>query len=542
MTKDGALYILNLTETDLHRKVKGFYWDSLRRAYVTPSHVAAGRLEEFADFKARRALYKVLLKSRNDADRLASYVPPEGYALKKIQRRAIELVLGINRFYVALDQGLGKAVVASVVSAIVGAPIVLITPPTLIENIRNELSRWAHTLRVRTHDEAFEDFLSEVDVLIVSDSVLNQPRIPRLIEEFVKSWAENEPTLIIDEAHRFKNADAGRSKILYGFHALKRKGMPVGEKTPGLMEMFERVVFMSGSPADRGLLDLYAPLSNAAPETIQFMDRMSYARYYCGAYKNDFGKWTLEGTPAKGRAKELGMRVIVPDGKFMLRVKKADSGIELPPRIEEMFVISGKMGGQLKAIDESLGKKYDSDEDVTKLLIAHREGKKEAGEIHGMEYRKLLGLEKVKHVADYVNYILDETAENVLVFANHTEVIHRLTVALSVWKPFVITGKTPMSQRQPMVDKFQAGKGRVFIGNIRAMGVGLTLTKADRVVFAEYEWNPGVNDQAADRAHRIGRNETVLIQYMVYPDSLDKRIIETLMKKRSIISSFEVKG
>jgi SNF2 family DNA or RNA helicase len=70
------------------------------------------------------------------------------------------------------------------------------------------------------------------------------------------------------------------------------------------------------------------------------------------------------------------------------------------------------------------------------------------------------------------------------------------------------------------------------IGNYKAMGVGFTLTRATRVIFVEYSWNPAENEQAADRAHRIGQTETVFVQYMVYKDSVDKKVIERILKKR----------
>jgi len=155
--------------------------------------------------------------------------------------------------------------------------------------------------------------------------------------------------------------------------------------------------------------------------------------------------------------------------------------------------------------------------------------------LHTATYRRLVGMEKVRPSAEYVNAVLSDSRENILLFAYHVEVIAALAVALKKWKPLIITGSTPVKKRHDLVNTFQTTNARLFIGNYHAMGVGFTLTKANRVMLVEFDWVPGVNDQAGGRAHRIGQDKSVLVQYFVYKNSVDKSMIEAILKKRSAI-------
>src|SRR5690606_36049177 len=127
----------------------------------------------------------------------------------------------------------------------------------------------------------------------------------------------------------------------------------------------------------------------------------------------------------------------------------------------------------------------------------------------------------------------EETHENILLFAIHKATVAGLAEKLKEYKPLVITGDVHEDKRQDLVNTFQASKAhRVFNGNIQACGVGFTLTKATRVLFVEFSWVDGDNQQASDRAHRIGQNQSVLVQYVVLKDSFDRTHMEVLLKKR----------
>ena len=109
-------------------------------------------------------------------------------------------------------------------------------------------------------------------------------------------------------------------------------------------------------------------------------------------------------------------------------------------------------------------------------------------------------------------------------------------MALAKYFPVVVHGGVNEKARQSAVDLFQGSpKFKVFIGQIQAAGVGITLTASGHVIFVEMDWTPGVMSQAADRCHRIGQKDAVLVQHLVLEDSLDCYMTKKLIKKQEII-------
>ena len=101
----------------------------------------------------------------------------------------------------------------------------------------------------------------------------------------------------------------------------------------------------------------------------------------------------------------------------------------------------------------------------------------------------------------------------------------------------VLSGATKQNDRQKAVDSFQENERvKVFIANIKAGGVGITLTEASIVIFADMDWTPEVHSQAEDRAHRIGQNRMVNVYYYVAQDTIEMDIIELLAKKKQMVN------
>jgi SWI/SNF-related matrix-associated actin-dependent regulator 1 of chromatin subfamily A len=122
----------------------------------------------------------------------------------------------------------------------------------------------------------------------------------------------------------------------------------------------------------------------------------------------------------------------------------------------------------------------------------------------------------------------------VVVFCHHHDVSRALKAAFP--SAALVTGETPMAQRMAEVDRFQTDPDcRLFIGGIQAAGVGLTLTAAQVVVFAELDWVPGNMTQAEDRLHRIGQRGSVLVQHLVFNDSVDAYMAQMVISKQGVI-------
>jgi superfamily II DNA or RNA helicase len=143
--------------------------------------------------------------------------------------------------------------------------------------------------------------------------------------------------------------------------------------------------------------------------------------------------------------------------------------------------------------------------------------------------RKLpLAIEHIKNVLEHV--------QNVVIFGWHTEIINTLADSLHDYGVRVITGSTPKDARQNAVDDFQNKKARVFIGNIKAAGVGITLTAASYVVFVETTWTPADLHQASDRCHRIGQKEHVQVDVLTISKSIDSMQLHSILDKTDIIN------
>jgi uncharacterized protein (DUF3820 family) len=147
--------------------------------------------------------------------------------------------------------------------------------------------------------------------------------------------------------------------------------------------------------------------------------------------------------------------------------------------------------------------------------------------------RRETALSKLEPAVELLQDIILE--EKVVVFAHHRELILQLTETFGKQAVSVLGG-TSMEERSQAVEKFQKDEiTRIFVGSIRAAGVGLTLTAASRVVFLELDWSPSVMTQAEDRCHRIGQQDCVRVQYYVFKNTIDEWVAKSLLYKQSNI-------
>lgn len=477
--KPDFICVAGYRDRDLPRKA-GFKWNEIEKRWVTQSPSVAARLRQYADENAKTEINRILLVCEPWAGGISI---PKGLSLMRFQTEGVRFALSRNRSYLAYDPGLGKTIiVATVARNLKPLHVVYICPPFLKSTVEYEFEKWGAP-----------------ETLVVPDTIIHRIDVQhKMIREYTPGTL-----LIVDEAHRFKNETTRRSKALFN-----------------LTPYFERIIFLSGTPMPNRPIELYPVLKHCAPETIDFKNKFEFGVKYCAGYKNNFG-WDFTGA---SNMKDLGARV---KDKFMLRKKKSEVLTELPPKTESLILIGDKMPNTLASLDRSILKSF-SPEDLMSHLAPNS---------HVATYRKELGKLKAPKAVEVVSSVLDETEESVLLFAIHKDVVAKLKSGLSKFNPLVITGDVPTQKRNEIVTTFQnSSTHRILIGNIDACGLGFTLTKATRVVFCEFAWVPGVNDQASDRAHRIGQKDNVLVQYLVFKNSIDRQILETVIRKRNAIS------
>jgi len=186
--------------------------------------------------------------------------------------------------------------------------------------------------------------------------------------------------------------------------------------------------------------------------------------------------------------------------------------------------------------------KYKQAETSIIQFIAANEGldraekAKQAEVLVKIEKLKQLALEgKLKQAIKWIEDYL-ETNDKLVVFATHTATLDALEAAFS--NTVRVDGSTSQANRQKAVDDFQEKPNiNLFLGNIKAAGVGLTLTAANATCFLEFPWTSGDLDQAEDRVHRIGQKaDSVMAYYLVGEDSIDEYIAELIDEKRKVLT------
>lgn len=523
LTFDGKTFVFRCNFDSRHvAKEAGFFFQKhprLGAIWVSDSPGAAARLRDFADDKARAKIDSQSIVVKPWTGQLKF---PNHLQIFPHQREAAHFALSRNRAYLGLDPGLGKTIVAALIAnSIPDVCVFYVCPPFLIPNVKAEFAKWTKlsVVTFENHKEFTSDHMSDVN--LIPDSLLTRPALYSFVS---KSFAEfkksklGEVVMFIDEAHRFKNQKAGRTEaLLYG----------EGEKAP-LFTFADRVFPMSGTPMPNRPIELYPILSKLAPETIDFRSFFSYATKYCGAFEGAFG-WDYSGA---SNIDELKSRV---HGHFMLRQKK--DLLNLPPVTNEVVVIDSQLPPKFAKLENSILSEL-SFEDLTAEGIEAKlreELGKDDYELHLATYRRELGSLKLETALPFIESILEETDEKILVFLIHRDVLEKSLKHFKKYNPLHIDGSVPTDKRFETVKAFERGESRIMILNITAGGVGFNLTSATRVVFLEFSWVPGENEQARDRAHRIGQTKNVLCQYLVFGDSIDSVVIGSLLKKSDAI-------
>jgi len=529
LTFEDGIFICRCSFQDrLKPRDAGFSWHPEKKIWYTNRIQVAALLRDHADHSARKKIRALLIEVKPWHGPLL-YPPTE--KLKGFQASAARFILSRNRSYGALDPGLGKGVIAVVVANTIAfhhetnclpPPVfVYICPPFLLLNVEEEWKTWrTFSGMIQRYEYALHP---DARVLIFPDSKMQLDEHRFELEAFIEcaKRAGRRVVAFVDEAHRYKTPDAQRTKMLLGFPAIDKDTPGI----PSLVRHFNMLTYLSGTPMPNRPMELFTILNKSAPETIDFANQFEYGKKYCAGFEDTHG-WDFSGA---SNLDELREKV---HGKFMIRMKKSEVLKELPPKIEEFLFVGETAGSRVTEMESAMLKEH-SPEDIMRKQIALVEGKDRAEELNLATYRRLLGREKVNPAVEAINEILLGSDEAIIVTAYHTDVIEALALKLAKWKPLVIYGKMKGSG-QTLVDIFQkSAEHRLFIIQID-MAVGYTMTKATRVMHVEPSYVPATNDQASDRAHRIGQLDSVFVQYLVYRNSLDRMILSIVLRKKNV--------
>ncbi len=417
---------------------------------------------------------------------------PAGLSYLPYQKAGIAYAIKRSSTLIGDEMGLGKTIQAiGVINATAPKTVLVVCPASLKINWKNEMTKWLVADRdIQIVNGGGEQIPATPDVIIINYDVLSKHK--DAIN--ARTW----DLVIMDEAHYIKNNTAARTKVAVGIKA-------------------NRKVVLTGTPITNRPIELQPIAGYLDPVT--FGNYFKFGVRYAGAHQINIGRKTVWDFNGSSNLDEL-QRVLRQS--FMIRRKKDEVLKELPEKVRQIIVLpNSDYSDQIKKEFETLADAVDetSSEDI------------EFEQMSGVRHETALA--KVNDVVTHVAAI----DHQVVVMAHHKDVVDGIKAGLEAAGKSVVTltGDCNQAHRQNAVETFQAGNADVFIGTIGAAGVGITLTSASHVVFAELDWVPGNMSQAEDRCHRIGQDSSVLVQHLVVDGSIDARLAQVLVGKQRVL-------
>lgn len=437
-------------------------------------------------------------------------IPGLGGILRKYQIEGVAHFEQKNgRALLADEMGLGKTiqVIAWLQLHPEIRPAIIVCPQSVKLNWARELSKWMDNPEIylisgknkNSHHSEYLFKRGKGEIIVINYDILN-------------SWSErlskNVKAVILDECHFIKNQKAKRTKA-------------VRELCKGV----QHIIPLSGTPIVNRPVEFFTTLNLVAPKL--FPNFFKFGLRYCNGHQTRFG-WDFNGASNTKELHELLSKTI------MIRRLKKDVLGELPEKQRIIIPMD---------LDTKHKQEYDKANRAFLNWVKETFGVQRANKAANAE--ALTRIEALKQLAveakleSCIQWIKDyiESGEKLVIFGVHRKVLDTIEMAfpnISVR----IDGQVSGNKRQEAVDKFQQDeKTRLFIGNIRAAGVGITLTAASTVAFLELNWTPGEHDQAEDRIHRIGQEaDTVTIYYLLAAGTIEEDIALLIDEKRTVLT------
>jgi len=416
------------------------------------------------------------------------------------QKEAIQKLVENKKFILADDMGLGKTtstIIAALESGV--KKVLIICPATLKINWKREIENY-------TDKSVFisegKNFSTEHDFVIINyDIIKNFHEIKKKDKsEIVRA---NFDLVIIDEAHYIKNVTAQRTKLINDF-----------------VKNIDRLWLLSGTPMTSRPIDYFNLLSLVDSPTAK--NWMAYAIRYCQGYQFNVGGRKVWNVVGASNLEELRDRT----APTILRRLKEDV-LDLPEKIITPIYLRLKS----KEYEEVMGEYYDwydkNPEESKSLTIQFTKLTK---------IRQIIANEKIEQTIELAENIIEQ-GKKVIVFCNFTESLEKITqhfgkIAVK------LNGTMSKIEKQNSVDQFQENeKIKVFVGNIKAAGVGITLTAAEAVIMNDLSFLPSDHSQAEDRSYRYGQKNNVLVYYPIFENTIEGIIYDILNNKKQVIAT-----
>ncbi|MEP3482734.1 MAG: DEAD/DEAH box helicase [Fuerstiella sp.] len=407
------------------------------------------------------------------------------------------------------DMGLGKTVqtLALLLERIETGPALVIAPTSLGFNWESECHKFSPSLAPKLLREADRKELvanaSEGDVIICSYGLaLRESELLQTVD-----WG----TLVLDEAQNVKNSNTKTAKEV--------RKLSAGWK-----------VALTGTPMENHLGELWSLFRAVSPGVL-------------GSWEQFRKKFAAPIEKENNDERRLALsRVIAP---FILRRSKKDVLTDLPDRSESNLVIELTQQEQerydqvrLAAVGEldELGSENLSTDQRFKVLQLLTRLRQIACHVSLIDDDWKEGSSKLRMLLERLEQ-LKERGHRVLIFSQFTSHLGLIKDACDEagFTYQYLDGQTTPKARQQRVDAFQGGDGDLFLISLKAGGTGLNLTAADYVIHMDPWWNPAVEDQATDRAHRIGQKKNVMVYRFIAKGTIEEQIISLHAEKRNLV-------
>jgi SNF2 family DNA or RNA helicase len=482
-------------------------WDMKKKHWTAP--ITIGVLE-FADkYKfdvedsVREKIIELTKKSTEllvqststDAD---INIPSLNGTLMPYQKAGVAYAGSVGRCLIADQMGLGKTVEAIASLEYRDAfPAIIVCPASLKENWKREINKWLPHRSVNILSG--KGNIANVDVNIVNYDIIGR---------FVEPIMHLKPMgLVLDESHYVKTSKTKRTEAV----------RDIAKKVP----QSGTVLLLSGTPVTNRPEELVSQLEIMGMLS-RFGGKWAFLKRYTNAYHNGFG-WDTKGA---SNLNELNMKL---RQNCYIRRTKDEVLKELPAKTRNVVHVepSGKgyveyrkaEGDLLAFLAENGYRASDTAEHLRRTTVLKR----------------LAADAKMESVIEWIDSFLESCDRKLVVFAHNVAIVDYLA---GKYGNLRVSGQDSMEDRQHAVDSFQKDpKARVIVLNLQAGGVGLTLTAGSDVCFVQQGWTPGEHDQAEDRCHRIGQQNSVQAWYLIGVNTIDEDIYDLIDAKRAVVDA-----
>lgn len=432
--------------------------------------------------------------------------------LLNFQKEGLDFLLkSSGNALLADEMGLGKTVqtLSYVATEKQTFPVLVVAPLVTLNNWEREIAKF---MKKKSRNGRIIESESPTSTIIrtgkskelpVTDFyIINYELLYKRLSDLSKL---NLRTIVCDEVHNLRSKTTQKYKAVKKLAALPSLSYRIG---------------LSGTPIYNRGSEIWPIVDILRPGLLGSFKE--FCEYFC--YVNDKGKAIVLENKRASLRNELQKHV-------MLRRKKSDVLKELKDKVRYKEVIDADTDyyfDELRKIWTKLEEEQkDAETAFDKSASYHRAIQSE---------RQIAGIAKLPHVINFVKNIM-EIEESVVVFCHH-KVIHKLLHdSLGEFSPVSIIGGQSDKLRQDQIDKFQKGESKLMIAGLRAGNVGINLTRAKYVIFAELDWSPAIHRQAEDRLHRIGQKNTVFAYYLIGNGTLDDHVANILVDKSYEIDS-----